>query len=92
MANSARAARLMKAFGKRLRIAREQFLGIKYAGDFAKLLEIDGQRYRKYDRGEAFPPLDVLENIIDRTGVSADWLLFQRGPVFEDRAKGKSTN
>jgi len=42
---------------------------------FSKLLNIEGARYRRYERGELSMPLEVLAEVRALTGVSLDWLL-----------------
>lgn len=79
MARDRRADRLMRAFGRRLRAARIT-AGYEDAADFAADLGIEAARYRKYERGESMPPLDVLEGIVRVTERSSDWLLLGRPP------------
>lgn len=67
----------MQAFGRRLRATRIT-AGYEEAADFAADLGIGAPRYRKYERGESVPPLDVLESIVRTTGRSLDWLLLGR--------------
>lgn len=78
MARDRHAARLMRDFGRRLRAARIT-AGYDEAADFAAVLGLESPRYRRYERGESMPPLDVLEDIADRTRRSLDWLLLGRG-------------
>ena len=66
--------RLMHAFGRRLRAARIT-AGYEEATDFASDLGLEPPRYRKYERGESMPPLDVLAAIVRTTGRSLDWLM-----------------
>lgn len=77
MAGTKTTARLMRAFGMRLRAARIT-AGYVSAADFSSDLGIDEYRYRKYERGESVPPLDVLESISKITGRSLDFLLLGR--------------
>lgn len=80
-----RVDRLMKAFGRRLRAARITS-GYEEAADFAEELGISSPRYRKYERGESMPPLDVLEDIARITERSLDWIL--SGQMSERARKG----
>lgn len=66
--------RLMRQFGRRLRAARLT-TGYEEAADFAKDLGIEPARYRRYERGEAMPPLDILQGIARATGRNLHWLL-----------------
>lgn len=66
---------LQQAMGRRLRALRI-VAGYETADAFAALLGIEPARYRKYERGEATPAIDVLESIGIKTETSIDWLLF----------------
>lgn len=74
MSKDRRVDRLLQQFGRRLRAARLT-AGYEEASDFAHDLGIEAPRYRKYERGQSFPPLDVLHDINRITGRSLDWLL-----------------
>lgn len=76
----------MQQFGRRLRAARIT-AGYEDAIDFANDLGIDAPRYRKYERGNSMPPLDVLQDIARMTGRSLDWLLLGQMPEGERRRK-----
>jgi len=65
---------LMGAFGRRLKAARLD-AGFENAEIFAEVLGISASRYRKYERGESFPPLDILERIALRLGLDLDWVM-----------------
>lgn len=75
----ARGDRLMRDFGRRLRAARIT-AGYDDATEFAKDLGIESPRYRKYERGESLPPLEILDAIAAITGRSLDWLLRGQKP------------
>ena len=45
------------------------------ASEFARLLDVGSETYRKYERGETEPPLIVLTRIHSLTGVSLDHLI-----------------
>lgn len=79
MVDNAELARMMKAFGKRLRAARI-VANYKNADLFAKKLELEPPTYRKYERGQAWPPLDVLARIVELTNQTTDFLLLGRKP------------
>lgn len=79
MTKDRRVDRLMRSFGRRLRAARIT-AGYEDATDFANDLGIEPPRYRKYERGESVPPLDVLEDIARITERNTDWLLFGQKP------------
>lgn len=46
-------------FGQKLKEARE-LAGYEYAADFAKVLGIEENRYRHYERGSAEPSFEIL--------------------------------
>jgi transcriptional regulator with XRE-family HTH domain len=68
----------MKAFGERLKGCRIA-AGYETAEELAQALEITSARYRRYERGEVMPPIDILEMLCRRVEKSADFLLF--GPA-----------
>lgn len=72
---SRRVDTLKKRFGERLRAAR-MVAGYETGRDFARDLGIEDFTYRKYERGQSVPPLDVLEDICRLTGREVGWLLF----------------
>lgn len=63
-----------QAFGRRLRNARLR-RGHKSAEGFAKLLRLDPHRYRHYERGDSYPPPNVLQVICTHLGVTQASLL-----------------
>ncbi len=69
-----------EAFGKRLAVVREaygQSIG-KFRfeqKEFAELLGVEPERYRKYERGEREPPFWLLDRIAGLTGYSLDFLI-----------------
>lgn len=73
------------AFAHRLAVARESYAqrvgqpGMT-AGEFAKLLGLDAERYRKYERGEREPPFWVLAKIAALTGFGPDFLILGAPP------------
>lgn len=71
---------MVRDFGRRLRAARIT-AGYESANAFCRDLGVDGTRYRRYERGETLPPLDVLEGIVKLTGSSLDWLQLGKGPA-----------
>lgn len=74
MANSPKAMRLLREFGIRMRAARIS-AGYESAEQFAKDVGTEPHTYRKYERGEAFPPLDSLIEISRFTDKSLDFLI-----------------
>lgn len=65
---------LPRLMGTRLKALRVT-AGFETAEDFAESLDLHPARYRKYERGEATPPLDVLEQIEAATQCEIRWLL-----------------
>jgi transcriptional regulator with XRE-family HTH domain len=74
MAKTSKLPWLMKGFGTRLRALR-QVAGYNDAESFAAVLGINAPAYRKYERGDAWPPLDVLVQIVELTNSTMDFLL-----------------
>ncbi len=89
MGRSREVERLLRGFGLRLRAARIT-AGYESAEAFAEELAVDGPRYRKYERGESFPPIDVLKAILELTERRADWLLFGKMSRSATRAAGQA--
>jgi transcriptional regulator with XRE-family HTH domain len=79
------ANKIREAFAHRLAVARESYAqrvgqpGMT-AGEFAKLLGLDAERYRKYERGEREPPFWVLAKIASLTGFGPDFLILGAPP------------
>lgn len=69
--------KMMRSFGRRLRAARIT-AGYENASELAVELGIQGPAYRKYERGESLPPLEVLDDIRRLLGCTLDWLLIGR--------------
>lgn len=51
-------------------------------GDMARKLDMQRPGYFKNERGETFPSLKTLDILQRDWGVSMDWLLFGKGPMF----------
>lgn len=64
----------MKVFGQRLRSARET-AGFQSAAKFAGALGMQEHAYRKYERGQASPPLDTLTRICELLDITPNYLL-----------------
>ena len=79
---------------RRLVMLREVFAGKRGQRRFAQLVGIKQQSISNYERGSV-PSANVLTKIVLVTGVSAEWLLTGRGPMFSDtarkEAKGKKS-
>ena len=69
---------LMKAWGERLREARI-VAGYETAEDLAAEVPVEGPRYRRYERGETLPPLNILIHISELLDKPLDWLLAGKG-------------
>jgi transcriptional regulator with XRE-family HTH domain len=78
MRNNHRAEALKRGFGRRLRSARIT-AGWDEASDFATDIGIAAPAYRRYERGEAWPPIDVLVDITRLTSVTMDHLILGQG-------------
>jgi transcriptional regulator with XRE-family HTH domain len=66
--------KLLFDFAKRLRVARLAS-GYDTAESFAKVLKITAPAYRKYERGETFPDIQMLRDVANITGFTLDWML-----------------
>jgi len=71
---SLKGKRMKAEFGKRLRACRIASGYVKGA-DMARALDIELARYRKYERGQSIPPLDVLQEICRLLDRDANFLL-----------------
>lgn len=70
---TAAATRKLIALRKELNLTKKQM---------AEKLEMTFGGYSKYERGEAIPGVRTLNIIINKFGVSVDWLIFDKGPKF----------
>ena len=61
-------------FGQRLRKAREQ-AGWKSAQKFAESIGLEPHTYRKYERGEVSPNLEVLTRVCENLPITPNDLL-----------------
>lgn len=84
MAKVRRVEVLMRAMGRRLRASRIT-AGFETADQLATRLDLHPQRYRKYERGDSVPPLDVLETLKRTLSIDLDWLLLGAGQNVTDR-------
>ena len=69
-------SRVMKAFGKTLKAAREQ-AGYSSAQKFAEMLGIEAATYRYYERGGSEPGLETLLRICTALGITMNDLFHQ---------------
>jgi transcriptional regulator with XRE-family HTH domain len=74
MAVSSELSQLKKRFGGRLQAARVM-TGYNDAESFAADVGVQGHTYRKWERGDAWPPLDKLIVIAELTNTTLDFLL-----------------
>ena len=72
--------RIMIELGQRFRMLRKE-LGFSQ-DQFARLLGIGKTGYTKYENGETFPRVPLLQGIAAAHDVSLDWLISQEGPMF----------
>lgn len=45
------------------------------AGEFAEIIGLEAETYRRYERGETEPKISTLRKIKEITGGSLDWLI-----------------
>jgi transcriptional regulator with XRE-family HTH domain len=69
-----RYTKIMIAFGKRLKAARERG-GYRSAEKFAQVLGMESPAYRKYERGESPPNLETLTRICQLLRITPNYLL-----------------
>jgi transcriptional regulator with XRE-family HTH domain len=87
---------LLREFARRLKSLRKDYgrrkAGSFYAaGQFADELGIKGERYRRYERGDVEPPLEVLAAIRRVTGWSLDRLVADMAAGTDDPIKPPKT-
>jgi transcriptional regulator with XRE-family HTH domain len=71
---TSRNERLLRVFAKRLRTFRAR-AGFRSAERFAKFIGIEPHTYRKYERGDVTPNLDVLGRICASLEITPNDLL-----------------
>lgn len=54
------------------------------AAKFSALLDVEPERYRRYERGEVEPSIEVLQRLRALTGISLDYLLCGLGGGIEE--------
>ncbi len=71
---------VLEGFASRLEQLRNNYgMGQR---KFSEWLKLPPTTYHEYERRKRKPLLDAIVQVIERTGVSADWLLKGRGPMF----------
>jgi transcriptional regulator with XRE-family HTH domain len=55
--------------------------------EMASKLEKGPNGYRKYERGEYFPPLQVQVYLSENFDISLDWLLVNKGPMLRSEVE-----
>lgn len=66
--------KVMQIFGERLKAARIE-AGFASAEDFARVLGIEGARYRYWERGEIDPGISMMCRICQALDVDANYML-----------------
>ena len=69
-----RADRVLNDFARELRKARLR-AGFRSAQGFADKIGLEPHTYRKYERGNTHPPLEVLIRICDNLGITPNDLI-----------------
>lgn len=75
--------------GKRLRKVREMAKNTQF--QMSQLLRIQHGTYKKNERGIHLLSLHTLGQLHKELGVSAEWLLFENGPMYWQDIQDKST-
>lgn len=70
---------IAKTTGKLIALRKEQNLTLKQMCDN---LGLKRGSYTRYENGQAIPGLHTLNMIVDKYGLSIDWLLFDREPKY----------
>lgn len=74
----------LEGFARRIEILRGHYaMGQR---KFADWLGLPPTTYHEYAHRKRKPLLDAIARIIERTGVSADWLIAGKGPMFAPQA------
>ena len=58
--------------------------------EFAERLNVPKSTLANWERGDRFPPPEILERLPALTGVSLDWLITGKGPMRPESAAGTS--
>lgn len=80
---------ILKDIALRLKKTRDA-LGIS-SGDMAKRIGTYPATYYKYENARSFPHFTILSRLGDRLGISLDWLILNRGPMFYEEKENKTT-
>ena len=73
--------RIKERFGNRLRDCRES-AGYVDAAELACALGIKAGAYRKYERGESWPPPHIQLQLMELLNQNADYLFFGRTQIY----------
>ena len=65
---------IMKAFAKRLKVAREN-AGYRSAESFANVLGMESHAYRKYERGDSEPNFETFTRVCELLDITPNELL-----------------
>ena len=76
--------RVKRDIGLRIREAR-MAAGFATSREFAEALQIEPLTYRRYERGEVVPDVELLIAIAALTNFSLDWLIAGQGSVRHPR-------
>ena len=71
------------AFARRLEGLRRD-CGYQTQEDFAKLLGVEGERYRRWERGETEPNIDMMTRISMLTGACLNILITGIDPIYDE--------
>lgn len=79
---------ILKDIALRLKKAREA-LGIS-SGDMARRIGTYPATYYKYENARSFPHFTILSRLGDSLGISLDWLILNKGPMFSEEKENKT--
>ncbi|MGE5340430.1 MAG: helix-turn-helix domain-containing protein [Candidatus Omnitrophota bacterium] len=77
----------MKFHEKLKRIRLNENLSI---AEMAKLFNIDGTTYSKYEKGKRKPTLEFINEVLKKFNISANWFHFSESPTYLKHQKGKN--
>lgn len=72
--------KMIREIGQRIKAAR-MTAGYGTSKEFAEDIGLDVLTYRRYERGEVVPDVELLAQMADKTGYSLDWIIAGKGNV-----------
>lgn len=79
---------ILQDIALRLKKTRDA-LGIS-SGDMARRIGTYPATYYKYENARSFPHFTILSRLGDKLGISLDWLILDKGPMFYEEKENKT--